>query len=98
MLLKKANIKKICNVKSMGADKPEEASQLRIFILKLMPTIFKSSGLQYSIVRPGTLTNDSPKHCARAQIKHGEISRADVAKTLVKAWMIILPRILHLKL
>jgi hypothetical protein len=45
---------------------------------------FSSLGLQYSIVRPGTLTNDSPRNdCARAQIKQAwGISRADVAKTL----------------
>jgi hypothetical protein len=44
---------------------------------------FSSLGLQYSIVRPGTLTNDSPRNALEHKLnKHGEISRADVAKTL----------------
>jgi hypothetical protein len=43
--------------------------------------------LNYSIVRPGTLTNDSQlENWARAKLnKHGEISRADVAQTLVQS-------------
>ena len=72
----------------MGADKPEEATQL-VEYLKAKHNAdeyLKNSGLTYSIVRPGTLTNDSPIELIELQQhlnKHGEISRADVAQTLV---------------
>jgi uncharacterized protein YbjT (DUF2867 family) len=69
---KKPISKKFVMLSSMGADKPEEASQLQEYLHAKTQCrrIFKSSGLQYSIVRPGTLTNDSPiEDCARAQIK-----------------------------
>jgi hypothetical protein len=44
--------------------------------------------LNYSIVRPGTLTNDSQLEMIELEQKlnkHGEISRADVAQTLVQS-------------
>jgi uncharacterized protein YbjT (DUF2867 family) len=87
---KKANIKKFVMLSSMGADKPEEASQLQEYLHAKhnADEYLKSSGLQYSIVRPGTLTNDSPIETIALEHKlnkHGEISRADVAKTLVKS-------------
>ena len=85
---KKGNIKKFVMLSSMGADKPEEATQL-VEYLKAKHNAdeyLKNSGLAYSIVRPGTLTNDSPIELIELQQhlnKHGEISRADVAQTLV---------------
>jgi hypothetical protein len=48
----------------------------------------KNSGLKYSIVRPGTLTNEPPLEMIELEKKlkqHGEISRADVAQTLVQS-------------
>jgi uncharacterized protein YbjT (DUF2867 family) len=48
----------------------------------------KNSGLNYSIVRPGTLTNDSGLQTIELKHKlnkHGEISRVDVAQTLVQS-------------
>jgi uncharacterized protein YbjT (DUF2867 family) len=85
---KNANIKKFVMLSSMGADNPQQASQL-VDYLKAKHNAdeyLKSSGLQYSIVRPGTLTNDQQIkkiELAKKLNKRGEISRADVALTLV---------------
>lgn len=86
----KANIKKFVMLSSMGADKPEEATQLQEYLKAKhnADEYLKSSGLNYSIVRPGTLTNDSQLEMIELQQKlnkHGEISRADVAQTLVQS-------------
>ena len=87
---KKANIKKFVMLSSMGADKPEEATQLQEYLKAKhnADEYLKKSGLNYSIVRPGTLTNDSQIEMIELQQKlnkHGEISRADVAQTLVQS-------------
>ncbi|SDW09294.1 SDR family oxidoreductase [Flavobacterium degerlachei] len=87
---KKANIKKFVMLSSMGADKPEEATQLQDYLKAKhnADEYLKNSGLSYSIVRPGTLTNDSKLEMIELQQKlnkHGEISRADVAQTLVQS-------------
>ncbi|SEA18946.1 Uncharacterized conserved protein YbjT, contains NAD(P)-binding and DUF2867 domains [Flavobacterium gillisiae] len=87
---KKANIKKFVMLSSMGADKPEEATQLQEYLKAKhnADEYLKSSGLNYSIVRPGTLTNDSQLEMIELKQKlnkHGEISRADVAQTLVQS-------------
>jgi uncharacterized protein YbjT (DUF2867 family) len=87
---KKANIKKFVMLSSMGADKPEEATQLQEYLKAKhnADEYLKSSGLSYSIVRPGTLTNDSQLEMIELEQKlnkHGEISRADVAQTLVQS-------------
>lgn len=87
---KKGNIKKFVMLSSMGADKPEEATQLKEYLKAKhnADEYLKNSGLNYSIVRPGTLTNDSPLEMIELQQKlnkQGEISRADVAQTLVQS-------------
>jgi len=87
---KKANIKKFVMLSSMGADKPEEATQLQDYLKAKhnADEYLKNSGLSYSIVRPGTLTNESQLEMIELQQKlnkHGEISRADVAQTLVQS-------------
>ncbi len=87
---KKANIKKFVMLSSMGADKPEEATQLQEYLKAKhnADEYLKKSGLNYSIVRPGTLTNDSQLEMIELQQKlnkHGEISRADVAQTLLQS-------------
>jgi uncharacterized protein YbjT (DUF2867 family) len=60
-MLLKGKYQEVCNVKPMGADKPEEATQLQEYLKAKhnADEYLKSSGLNYSIVRPGTLTNDS---------------------------------------
>ncbi|CAM2872994.1 SDR family oxidoreductase [Flavobacterium frigoris] len=87
---KKANVKKFVMLSSMGADKPEEATQLQEYLKAKhnADEYLKSSGLNYSIIRPGTLTNESQVEMielAQNLNKHGEISRADVAQTLVQS-------------
>lgn len=87
---KKANIKKFVMLSSMGADKPEEANQLQDYLKAKhnADEYLKSSGLTYSIVRPGTLTNESQSEMIELEQKlnkRGEISRADVAQTLVQS-------------
>lgn len=84
-----ANIKKFVMLSSMGADAPERADQLQDY-LKAKHNAdehLKSSGLNYAIVRPGTLNNDNATNHIQLKEKisqSGQISRADVAQTLVR--------------
>lgn len=86
---KNANIKKFVMLSSMGADAPEKAEDLKDY-LKAKHNAdehLKSSGLNYAIVRPGSLTNDQATNHIKLKEKlseRGEISRADVAQTLVR--------------
>jgi uncharacterized protein YbjT (DUF2867 family) len=87
---KNANVKKFVMLSSMGADKPEKATQLQDYLKAKhnADEYLKNSGLKYSIVRPGTLTNEAPLEMIELEKKlkqHGEISRADVAQTLVQS-------------
>lgn len=87
---KKSNIKKFVMLSSMGADKPEEASQLQEYLRAKhnADEYLKNSGLNYSIVRPGTLTNQTQLLTIELQKKlnkQGEISREAVAQTLVQS-------------
>lgn len=86
---KNAHIKKFVMLSSMGADAPEKASDLQEYLKAKhnADEYLRQSGLNYAIVRPGTLNND--KATEHIQLKHklsthGEISRADVAQTLVR--------------
>jgi uncharacterized protein YbjT (DUF2867 family) len=86
---KKANIKKFVMLSSMGADKPEEATQLQEYLKAKhnADEYLKTSGLDFSIVRPGSLTNEAALNTIELEgklNKRGEISREDVAKTLVQ--------------
>ncbi len=83
------NIKKIIMLSSMGADQPEEMEELHDYMVaKHHADIYlRNSGLNYTIVRPGALTNDSGTQ--HIQLSHklkeqGSISRADVAHVLTK--------------
>ena len=87
---KKANVKKFVMLSSMGADNPEEAEKLQDYLKAKhnADEYLKTSGLEYSIVRPGTLTDE--EQVAKIELapklnKRGEISRADVAQTLVQS-------------
>lgn len=87
---KKANVKKFVMLSSMGADNPEEAEKLQDYLKAKhnADEYLKTSGLEYSIVRPGTLTDEeqvSKIELAPKLNKRGEISRADVAQTLVQS-------------
>ena len=72
----------------MGADKPEEASEIKDYLRAKhnADEHLKQLGINYSIVRPGQLTNNEGK--GKIQLdeklnKSGKISREDVANTLV---------------
>jgi uncharacterized protein YbjT (DUF2867 family) len=87
---KKSNVKKFVMLSSMGADNPEEASKLQDYLKAKhnADEYLKISGLNYSIVRPGSLTNDLQSEMIELNKKlnkQGEISRADVAQILVKS-------------
>lgn len=71
---------------SMGADNPQGKLKEYLQAKQNADQYLDISGVTYSIVRPGSLTNNEGigkvklKHELR---EHGEISRWDVAKTLV---------------
>ncbi|MCZ4318673.1 SDR family oxidoreductase [Aequorivita viscosa] len=85
---KESNVKKFVMLSSMGADNPEEASDLKDYLEAKhnADEHLKQSGLAYAIVRPGALTNNVGN--GKIEIdnklnKSGEIPRRDVAETLV---------------
>ncbi|MBU2973046.1 SDR family oxidoreductase [Zobellia sp. B3R18] len=87
---KSGNLKKFVMLSSMGADNPEQASDLQEYLkAKHNADVYlKDSNLTYAIVRPGSLTNDKGTgkiKAASSLEKSGSISRADVAQTLVRA-------------
>ena len=87
---KNSDVKKFVMLSSMGADNPESVSELKDYLIAKgkADDYLKSSGLNYTIVRPGTLTNNSKTESIELEVKlnkRGEISRADVAKTLVES-------------
>ncbi len=86
---KENNVRKFVMLSSMGADNPEAASDLKDYLkAKHNADIhLKDSGLNYTIVRPGALTNDELLNKIELEPKlnkRGEISRNDVAQTLVR--------------
>jgi uncharacterized protein YbjT (DUF2867 family) len=73
----------------MGADNPKEAEDLKEYLqAKHNADIYlRDSKLSFSIVRPGSLTDDKGKgkiELSEKLNKRGEISRDDVAQTLVR--------------
>ncbi|MFS4446517.1 SDR family oxidoreductase [Maribacter sp. 2307UL18-2] len=87
---KAAEVKKFVMLSSMGADYPEKADELKDYLTAKhnADEYLKSSGLNYSIVRPGSLTNGKPTGKINLELKfkeQGEIDRDDVAQTLVRS-------------
>lgn len=87
---KNANIKKFVMLSSMGADNPEEASDLKEYLKAKhnADEYLKSKKLMHAIVRPGSLNNDAGtgKIELKSKLnKHGSITRDDVAQTLVRS-------------
>lgn len=87
---KEAGVKKFVMLSSMGADNPEAAEQLVDYLkAKHNADVYlKDSGLNYAIVRPGALNNEKATDKIELEEKlnkRGEISRADVAQTLVRS-------------
>ncbi|TDD96893.1 SDR family oxidoreductase [Flavobacterium cellulosilyticum] len=87
---KDAGIEKFVMLSSMGADNPSVSNDLEDYLRAKQNADdhLRSSGLNYSIVRPGHLTDEdgTGKIKLKEKLKiEGSISRADVAKTLVEA-------------
>ena len=85
---KKAGIKKFVMLSSIGAGHPERADQLKDYLKAKhnADEYLINSGLDYTIVRPGTLNNNEGTGKIKLQTElesAGEIPRADVAQTLV---------------
>jgi uncharacterized protein YbjT (DUF2867 family) len=83
------NIKKFVMLSSRGAGNPEQADDLKEYLQAKhnADQHLKSSGLNYTIVRPGTLNDkNGTDHIILTKTLHqdGEISRADVAQTLTR--------------
>ena len=83
-------VKKFVMLSSMGADKPESHEELKQYLEAKhnADEYLKNSGLNYTIVRPGQLTNeDHDGHIAAREhfSESGKISREDVAQVLVCA-------------
>ncbi len=75
---------------AINADSPEDSpDELQDYLLAKQEADdrLQSSGLTYTIIRPGTLTDDSAtgEIMAAEKLDRGEITRADVAQTLVTA-------------
>ena len=86
----KYKIEKFVLLSSMGAGNPEDFKDSQLFLYLLAKNkadehLIKTD-LNYSIVRPGRLTNNSGTgkiEAAKKLGKQGEITREDVAQTLV---------------
>ncbi|MEJ1223435.1 SDR family oxidoreductase [Sediminicola sp. 1XM1-17] len=87
---KMAHIKKFVMLSSIGADQPEKADKLQDYLKAKQNADehLRHSGLNYTIVRPGALKNDKAvgKIDLAKSLEHkdGDISRQDVAQTLVR--------------
>jgi uncharacterized protein YbjT (DUF2867 family) len=86
---KNAAIKKFVMLSSMGTENPSIGGALEDYFKAKQNAddYLKNSGLIYSIVKPGALTNE--KGTGKIELKEklkkqGSISRADVAQTLVE--------------
>lgn len=89
-LSNKTKIKKFVMLSSMGADSPEDADELKEYLRAKhnADEYLKISDLNFAIVRPGSLTDEpgTGKIILDSKLKHsGEISRDDVAQTLVRS-------------
>lgn len=88
---KMANVNKFVMLSSMGANNPEVMPDLKDYLQAKQNADkhLRESNLKYAIIRPGTLKNEEGKgkiEIAENELnKQGEISRADVAQTLVRA-------------
>jgi len=85
---KDAGIKKFVMLSTMGADNPSVSEEMEDYLKAKQNAdeYLKASGLDYTIVRPGSLTNEegTGRILLKKKIESfGKITRADVAKTLV---------------
>jgi uncharacterized protein YbjT (DUF2867 family) len=86
---KSAGIAKFIMLSSMGADNPSASGDLEAYMKAKQNADdhLRASGLEYSIVRPGALTNEEGTgkiQLAEKLNTQGTISRTDVARTLIE--------------
>ncbi|KYG32152.1 SDR family oxidoreductase [Alkalihalobacillus trypoxylicola] len=83
------SIKRFVMLSSMGTVDPDKSDQIRHYLVakKLADDYLKQTDLDYTIVRPGSLTNDKPTHQIKLEeeieVRDNTITRADVASVLV---------------
>ncbi|MFT4803586.1 MAG: hypothetical protein ACJAZM_000581 [Cyclobacteriaceae bacterium] len=87
---KLAGLEKFVMLSSLGADNPAVSDDLEDYLRAKQNADdhLRASGLSYSILRPGSLTDDNGTgkiELKEKLEKRGSISRTDVAKTLVEA-------------
>jgi len=85
---KKERIKKFVMLSSMGADNPQGELKEYLQAKQNADQYLDISGVTFTIVRPGSLNNNEGTGKISLQKKfeeQGEISRQDVARTLVKS-------------
>ena len=85
---KKEHVKKFVMLSSMGADNPQGDLKEYLQAKQNADQYLDISGVTFSIVRPGSLTNN--EGIGKIKLEHklnerGEIPRWDVARTLVKS-------------
>ncbi|MCM4161145.1 SDR family oxidoreductase [Antarcticibacterium flavum] len=85
---KKAKVKKFVMLSSMGADDPSQHKKLQVYLeaKQKADEHLMDSGIPYTILRPGALTDDlgfAKVKLAEKLDEQGEISRDDVAFLLV---------------
>lgn len=85
---KKAGVKKFVMLSAMGADDPSQHEDMKVYFeaKHKADEHLKNSGIPYTIVRPGALTDDlglAKVKVAEKLDEKGEISRDDVAFLLV---------------
>jgi len=85
---KKAKVKKFVMLSSMGADDPSKHKKLKVYLQakKKADEHLIESGIPFSILRPGALTDDmglAKVKLGKKLNEKGEISRDDVAFLLV---------------
>ncbi|MFC6768488.1 SDR family oxidoreductase [Natrinema soli] len=87
-----AGVNRFVMLSSMGADDPESGPEaLRDYLIAKAEAdeYLRNSGIDYTIVRPGELTNEPGTGEIRAgeglELGDGDIPREDVARTLVTA-------------
>lgn len=85
---KKAKVKKFVMLSSMGADEPSQHKKLQVYLeaKQKADQHLMDSGIPYTILRPGALTDDlglAKVKLAEKLDEQGEISRDDVAFLLV---------------
>ncbi|AXT49502.1 SDR family oxidoreductase [Aquimarina sp. BL5] len=88
---KKHRVKKFVMLSSIGADQPKQSNKLQDYLQAKQDAdeYLGNSGLDFTIVRPGTLNNEVPTGkitiSKSLENKEGAIPRGDVAKVLVQS-------------